>query len=273
MEREKCPICLEEIFDITASNCGHLFCERCIVTWLTTGEKCPTCNKKITKLMNEKGQQVPLPKKKREPRDDRFSLSVRTAMDLQVEEVFEAVKAGVITEAEASAFLEKDEPPARRGIACHPQSALIGCFDALMKEFQGNWNLRGNHEVFSLDRAEFSGYPVFVQLVESVWSNPSFSLQKPPEIAWVSLYRENSSCSSWHMNPLDSTVVTVTVGDIRKFLIEPTVGEKFSKQLTCDDGDVVIFAKDWNSSNKKYIPKTKRADFFGTIFIEFLVKE
>lgn len=48
----KCVICLDSPTDLTATNCGHLFCHECItaalrVTSATSGT-CPVCRRKLT---------------------------------------------------------------------------------------------------------------------------------------------------------------------------------------------------------------------------------
>ncbi|KAJ8025887.1 E3 ubiquitin-protein ligase RNF4 [Holothuria leucospilota] len=51
----KCPICYDDDAAIKASgrrlvstNCGHIFCENCLKTSISTQHKCPTCRKKLT---------------------------------------------------------------------------------------------------------------------------------------------------------------------------------------------------------------------------------
>jgi len=43
----KCPICLDNIKDMTASKCGHVFCRECIALAVTASKKCPTCRAKL----------------------------------------------------------------------------------------------------------------------------------------------------------------------------------------------------------------------------------
>lgn len=39
----KCPICIEPFIDAVRSPCFHIFCRRCITTWLETETTCPMC--------------------------------------------------------------------------------------------------------------------------------------------------------------------------------------------------------------------------------------
>jgi len=60
MSNEECPICLENIFEreesILSTDCGHLFCYKCLKKWQKNepGEppphKCPCCRQNIPKV-------------------------------------------------------------------------------------------------------------------------------------------------------------------------------------------------------------------------------
>jgi hypothetical protein len=51
----KCPICLDHINDVIKTSCNHLFCNSCLLKWVTISNKkrelfsadCPTCRNKI----------------------------------------------------------------------------------------------------------------------------------------------------------------------------------------------------------------------------------
>ena len=40
-----CPICMEEIHNPVVTECGHVYCKRCIEEWLQRQNVCPTCNR------------------------------------------------------------------------------------------------------------------------------------------------------------------------------------------------------------------------------------
>jgi len=44
-----CPICLQIMRDAAETNCGHLFCEGCLKTWMKTNtlRRCPICKTKV----------------------------------------------------------------------------------------------------------------------------------------------------------------------------------------------------------------------------------
>eukprot|EP01123_Difflugia_compressa_P010940 TRINITY_DN4140_c0_g1_i1.p1 TRINITY_DN4140_c0_g1~~TRINITY_DN4140_c0_g1_i1.p1 ORF type:complete len:183 (+),score=36.52 TRINITY_DN4140_c0_g1_i1:29-577(+) len=44
----KCTVCLGFIEDITASVCGHIFCEGCIMQSIKVQGKCPVCRRPLT---------------------------------------------------------------------------------------------------------------------------------------------------------------------------------------------------------------------------------
>ena len=56
----KCPICYKIIVfkAFRPSNCSHLFCEKCLVTWSKTKKLCPLCRASFRKII---GAQIPLP--------------------------------------------------------------------------------------------------------------------------------------------------------------------------------------------------------------------
>jgi len=44
-EMEACPICVQPLgLDAMEGPCRHVFCEDCIVSFLDTENRCPTCN-------------------------------------------------------------------------------------------------------------------------------------------------------------------------------------------------------------------------------------
>ena len=45
---QNCPICLEEITDLSITHCGHKFCKECITSFLKRFNKCPNCRAHIT---------------------------------------------------------------------------------------------------------------------------------------------------------------------------------------------------------------------------------
>lgn len=42
-----CPVCLNKLDKPSTTNCGHIFCEKCIQAWLKAQKKCPTCRKSL----------------------------------------------------------------------------------------------------------------------------------------------------------------------------------------------------------------------------------
>jgi len=51
----ECLICNETFVFVTATNCGHLFCEDCIETWNYGNQTCPVCRADIMCLTSIKG--------------------------------------------------------------------------------------------------------------------------------------------------------------------------------------------------------------------------
>lgn len=45
--RVTCPICLQFPKNPNSTNCGHVFCQGCIDTWLLQHNTCPTCVKPV----------------------------------------------------------------------------------------------------------------------------------------------------------------------------------------------------------------------------------
>jgi peroxin-10 len=44
-QQRKCTLCLEELKDPAATQCGHVFCWTCIGDWLREKQECPLCRK------------------------------------------------------------------------------------------------------------------------------------------------------------------------------------------------------------------------------------
>ncbi|CAG7928889.1 unnamed protein product [Penicillium olsonii] len=69
----KCPICMDAPVNATTTSCGHLFCHKCIVDYLTITEEartdsskqnkgtCPVCRKPLSHKENTKGKQSIIP--------------------------------------------------------------------------------------------------------------------------------------------------------------------------------------------------------------------
>ena len=49
LESHKCAICYEALFRPVQTNCGHLFCHKCIMEALLVSDKCPLCRAKVTR--------------------------------------------------------------------------------------------------------------------------------------------------------------------------------------------------------------------------------
>ncbi|GBP76401.1 E3 ubiquitin-protein ligase RNF4 [Eumeta japonica] len=46
----KCPICQDKLSKkLVSTKCGHVFCQRCLLTWLNTQNNCPTCRRRLGK--------------------------------------------------------------------------------------------------------------------------------------------------------------------------------------------------------------------------------
>jgi len=48
LRQVKCTICLSPLEDLTASVCGHVFCEGCIMQAIKAQGKCPICRRPLT---------------------------------------------------------------------------------------------------------------------------------------------------------------------------------------------------------------------------------
>lgn len=44
---EKCPLCLDRRDHTTCTQCGHLFCWKCIISWMQTNSHCPICREAL----------------------------------------------------------------------------------------------------------------------------------------------------------------------------------------------------------------------------------
>jgi hypothetical protein len=44
----KCVVCLDGVIDATATFCGHVFCEACIMASIESNQRCPTCRCKLS---------------------------------------------------------------------------------------------------------------------------------------------------------------------------------------------------------------------------------
>jgi hypothetical protein len=47
----ECAICMEVCLDIGRIQCSHLYCFKCIREWTLVKNKCPTCKRKISKIV------------------------------------------------------------------------------------------------------------------------------------------------------------------------------------------------------------------------------
>ena len=52
IEDLKCPICLELVYEPVLTNCGHLFCQRCV----RSQTKCPTCRDELRCMRNQRDE-------------------------------------------------------------------------------------------------------------------------------------------------------------------------------------------------------------------------
>ena len=52
IEDLKCPICLELVYEPVLTNCGHLFCQRCV----RSQTQCPTCRDKLQCMRNQRDE-------------------------------------------------------------------------------------------------------------------------------------------------------------------------------------------------------------------------
>ena len=52
IEDLKCPICLELVYEPVLTNCGHLFCQRCV----RDQPKCPTCRDELRCMRNQRDE-------------------------------------------------------------------------------------------------------------------------------------------------------------------------------------------------------------------------
>ena len=43
ISEQKCPICTSSVVNASATTCGHVFCWKCIVPWLSRKPQCPLC--------------------------------------------------------------------------------------------------------------------------------------------------------------------------------------------------------------------------------------
>lgn len=280
-----CPICLDPISkEATAiTSCKHLFCKDCLIHWTLESLSCPVCKTKI-EWYSFKGKKIktstPIPLKPEDP-----SINIRTARDLQIEEIFKAVERGAISEIEASAYLEfigtpetrVDQREPREGIVHYKEAAIIGCFDALSQELKNKWQrppvVKGTREAFSVGREDFNKYPILARVISNVWENPELRLKAQPSNAWINFYKDGTYYTPWHQDSYESTVVNISVGDTRSLLTKPSRGEAaITEKYICEDGDVVIFTKEWNSEHKHCVPKTKKKSY-GRISIVLFVVE
>ena len=46
----QCPICMEVFIMATSLNCGHTFCQDCIVDWRKKTKQCPVCRTRIKNM-------------------------------------------------------------------------------------------------------------------------------------------------------------------------------------------------------------------------------
>jgi peroxin-10 len=44
-QQRKCTLCLEELKDPAATQCGHVFCWTCIGDWVREKPECPLCRR------------------------------------------------------------------------------------------------------------------------------------------------------------------------------------------------------------------------------------
>ena len=48
-----CAICFDNTKDPFTTSCGHIFCNKCIMTWVSQHNRCPLCRKKILDPVND----------------------------------------------------------------------------------------------------------------------------------------------------------------------------------------------------------------------------
>lgn len=46
-EPTDCPVCREKVVEVVALDCGHKFCEECIIPWLQKHSNCPVCREEF----------------------------------------------------------------------------------------------------------------------------------------------------------------------------------------------------------------------------------
>ena len=46
-DKKQCPICYQDYADSVKTPCDHIFCKKCISSWIKTNQTCPCCRKRI----------------------------------------------------------------------------------------------------------------------------------------------------------------------------------------------------------------------------------
>jgi peroxin-10 len=46
--KHKCPLCLFSVKSPTVTDCGHVYCWKCVSEWVTEKPQCPLCRQPVT---------------------------------------------------------------------------------------------------------------------------------------------------------------------------------------------------------------------------------
>lgn len=132
---------------ISTTDCKHIFCEGCLEKWLEVSLACPMCRNQISYYQRGGKKIVPSPPApSRAVVDD--NEAQREAFEFQMEQLFtdfaREVLSSILSHALSPLIEEHIERPLYderldEGLVHRKEAFPIGCFDHLMKEFQGLW--------------------------------------------------------------------------------------------------------------------------------------
>ena len=103
-------------------------------------------------------------------------------------------------------------------------------------------------KVCRIDSEAFPSYPILSEIALLVSTNFGRGIRG----AFANHFEGVASCIPYHRDTYECDVLTVSFGGTRIFLTKDE--EKKVTQYVCEDGDVVIFTKAFNSTHKHSVP-------------------
>lgn len=144
-----------------------------------------------------------------------------------------------------------------------PEFAPKGLFSSLVKEIPFEfvkWGSRGSvlprkvAQFRYLDiRSDLSRMPTLDTIITIFCTE--FAVDPRRLSFWFNLYEDGNHYTPYHKDSYECTVYTISFGGTREFLSKDEEGHVTKYKL--NDGDLMIFDKEWNAKHTHSVPKRK----------------